>query len=194
MSKLTVMKYNQIMMAVLGIYPLSFSSPSLNRLQSLSPYLMIISLMNCNILAALYAYQETRLSLMVQALILVIGGSQSISAYLNMKWKMNRAGHVNTKLQGVVDQGIDFEHFTNVCNLISFSMSYFSSRTKEIGIHLYRSRAEMSSIHQANGFVRAIPTSFVCFCIFLFDLLHLRGKFRYIHVLFAASLGFTIQN
>lgn len=109
MSKLKVMKYNQIMLAALGIYPRSFSSPSLNRLQSLSPYLMTITLMNCEILAALYAYQEGHLSSLLESLIIIIGGSESLAAYLNMKWKMDSVGQVTGKLQEIVDQGIDLK-------------------------------------------------------------------------------------
>lgn len=68
---------------------------------------MTISMITCDILAVMYAYQETRLSLMLEALILLIGASESLSAYLNMKWKMDSVGRVNLKLQEIVDQGIN---------------------------------------------------------------------------------------
>ena len=136
MSKLTVMKYNQIMMAVLDIYPQSFASPSLNKLRSLSPYLMTISLITCDTLAAMYAYQETRLSLMLEALILVIGASESLSAYLNMRWKMVSAGQVNLKLQDIVDHGINFQiSFIYFVFFVIFSI-FFSYRTEYSLAHL----------------------------------------------------------
>lgn len=64
-------------------------------------------MITCDILAVMYAYQETRLSLMLEALILLIGASESLSAYLNMKWKMDSVGRVNLKLQEIVDQGMN---------------------------------------------------------------------------------------
>lgn len=127
MSKLTVMKYNQIMMAVVGIYPHSFKAPPLNWLQSLSPYLMAISLITCDLFAAMYAYQETQLSLMLEAVLLVIGGSQSLAAYFNMKWKMDSAGQVNSKLQEIVQQGINTRQ--KKISIWDFIAMFFSYRT-----------------------------------------------------------------
>lgn len=104
MSASTVMKYNQIVMSLSGIYPKSFSAPSLNLLRFISPYFVTINLVICDILSAKYAIQETRLSLILQACILLIGGSISLSAYHNMRWKMNSAAQVNAKLQEIADQ------------------------------------------------------------------------------------------
>lgn len=105
MPKITVMKYNQLVMATLGINPHSFESQTLNWLQSMSPFLMTITLSMCVLLATLYAYQETRLPLILEAIVLVIGGITALLAYLNMKWKVDSVGEVNSKLQEIVDQG-----------------------------------------------------------------------------------------
>lgn len=105
MSKLKVMKYNRIMMAIWGIYPRSFASPSLKWLQLFSPYLVTITLIISNTLAATYAYQQAQLSLILEALVLVIGGTETLFGYLNMKWKMDRVVEVNSKLQEIVNQG-----------------------------------------------------------------------------------------
>lgn len=105
MAKIIVMKYNQIIMAILNIYPYSFTEKWLNLFRSLSPYLMTIGLIMCEILAATYALQETRLSMIFEAVALVIGGIQSISAYQNMRWKTNTVGQVNSKFQKIVDRG-----------------------------------------------------------------------------------------
>lgn len=134
MSKLTVMKYNQIMMAVVGIYPHSFKAPSLNWLQSVSPYLMAISLITCDLFAAMYAYQEVSLSLMLEAVLLVIGGSQSLAAYFNMKWKMDSAGQVNSKLQEIVQQGINTRQ--KKISIWDFIAMFFSYRTEDSGAYL----------------------------------------------------------
>lgn len=105
MAELTVMKYNQMMMAILGVTPYSFTSPSLNWLRSLNPFLIISTLFACASLAALYAYQETRLSLMLEAVVLLMGATSSLFAYLNMVCKMDSVGEMNSSLQKMVDQG-----------------------------------------------------------------------------------------
>lgn len=105
MPKLTVMKYNQMMMTALNINPYSFASPSLNWLQSLSSFFISISLIMCAALAALYAYNETYLPMILEAVGMVMGATASLSAYLNMRWKMDSVGQVNFYLQEIVDQG-----------------------------------------------------------------------------------------
>lgn len=105
MSKLTAMGHNQIVMGILGINSYSFASPSLNRLRAFSPFLIAISSTECAVLGILYAYQETRLPLMLEAVVLVIGATASLFSYLNMRWKMNNVGEMNSKLQELVDRG-----------------------------------------------------------------------------------------
>lgn len=92
-------------MTAMGIYP---QSPA-NWLQSISPFLMIIDLTMCNMLSTTYVYQgSTHLSQVFEAFSLVIGGSEAVSAYINMKWKTNKAGDVQLKLQEIADQGTYF--------------------------------------------------------------------------------------
>lgn len=120
MPELTVMKHNRMMMAILGINSYPFASPSLIWLRALSPVLVAISLITCVSLAALYVYQETCLSLILEAAVLVIGATAALLAYLNLKWKVDSVGEVNLKLQEIVDQGI------NRLNQISFAISLAS--------------------------------------------------------------------
>lgn len=105
MSKLTVMKYNQIMMAILGINPYTFASPTSKRLQSLCSLLIITIMAACAALAVLYAYQETRLPLILEAIGLMIGATASLCSYLNMKWKKESTGEFNSRLQEIVNEG-----------------------------------------------------------------------------------------
>lgn len=105
MPELTVMKYNRLMMAILGVNPYSFASLSMIWLGMLSPFFIVITLFTSATLAALYAYRETRLSLMVEAVAIVICALASVFAYLNMIWQANSVGVLNLKLQKVVDQG-----------------------------------------------------------------------------------------
>lgn len=99
------MKYNQMLMGILGINPYSFASPALKRLQVLCPFLIIITLTICALLAALYAYQESYLPSRLEAVALVMGGVASIPTYLNMKWKKDNVGKMNARLQEIVDAG-----------------------------------------------------------------------------------------
>lgn len=103
MAKLQVLKYNRVMMTSMGIYP---HSPA-GWLQSISPYLIIINMTMCNILSTTFVYQGSAhlSSQAFEAFSLVIGGSEAVSAYINMKWKMNKAGAVHLKLQEIADEG-----------------------------------------------------------------------------------------
>lgn len=103
MAKLQVLKYNRVIMTSMGIYP---HSPA-GWLQSISPYIMIIDLSICNILSSTFVYQgSTHLSSQIfEAFSLVIGGSETVSAYINMRWKMNKTGAVRLQLQKIADEG-----------------------------------------------------------------------------------------
>lgn len=95
-------------MAAMGIYPYKFMASPLNWLQLLSPYLMVTSLIVCIVLSTMYVYQgwtSTSLSFLLYACINVIGESQSLFAYLNMRRKMDSVGRVHLKLQEIADQG-----------------------------------------------------------------------------------------
>lgn len=114
MAKLQVLKYNRVLMTSMGIYP---HFPA-GWLQTMSPYLLIIDMTICNILSTTFVYQgSTHLSSQVfEAFSLVIGGSEAVSAYINMKWKMNKAGAVQMRLQKIADEGtyLHFNHFKNL--------------------------------------------------------------------------------
>lgn len=118
MEKLQVLKYNRVIMTAMGIYP---QSPA-GWLQSISPYIMIIDLTLCNILSTTYVYQgsagSVRLSQVFEAFSLVIGGTESVSAYINMRWKMNRAGDVQLKLQKIADQGTLVHYYTRTTQFL----------------------------------------------------------------------------
>lgn len=105
MPELTVMKYNRLMMAVLGVNPYSFASLPMVWLSVLCPFFIVITLFTCATLAALYAYRETSLSSMVEAVAIVICALASVFSYLNMIWQANSVGVLNLKLQKIVDQG-----------------------------------------------------------------------------------------
>lgn len=111
MAKFPVMKFNESMMAVLGIYQHSFASPLLNVLRLLGPYLVTISLILSNTFAIMYAYQEPNLSFKLEAIALLIGATEALCGYLNLKWKVDKAGKLNGKMQEIADQGIAFGVF-----------------------------------------------------------------------------------
>lgn len=107
MSSLEVLKYHEVMMTVMGIYP---RSPRLSFrfswLQPISPYFIIFWLIICNILSTMYVYHgSSRLTEVFEALAIVFGGSDALAAYLNMKWKMEKAAVVQSELQEIVDRG-----------------------------------------------------------------------------------------
>lgn len=107
MAKLSVMEFHEKMMAILGIYQHSLASPSLNRLRSLSPYVVIISLILSNTFSIMYVYQEPVLSFKLESIALLIGATDALLGYLNLKWKVDKAGQLNRKIQEIVDQGMN---------------------------------------------------------------------------------------
>lgn len=107
------MEYNRIMLSALGAYPQPFTSSALNCLRFLSPYFIIISLLTSTLLAVAYVYQGSpSLTYTFEAVIIVIGAPQALVLYLNIKWKMDTVAEVNSELQEIVDQGIEFEYFS----------------------------------------------------------------------------------
>lgn len=106
MANLKVLKYNQFVLTVWGVYPQSFASAPLDWLRLLSPYLVVFSLTMGFLLAALYVRQgSTHLTYTFEALTIVFGTPQPLFAYFNMKWKMHNVAEVNGELQKIVDQG-----------------------------------------------------------------------------------------
>lgn len=111
------MEYNRIMLSALGAYPQPFTSSALNCLRFLSPYFIIISLLTSTLLAVAYVYQGSpSLTYTFEAVIIVIGAPQALVLYLNIKWKMDTVAEVNSELQEIVDQGIEFEYFSVLLN------------------------------------------------------------------------------
>lgn len=126
MEKLTVMKYNRMIMAILGINPYSFESRPLNWIRTVNPFLMTISLIISDVLATMYANQETHLPLMLEAFVLVIGGTASFFAYLNMIWQTDSVGEVNLKLQEIADQGIQNIFILDPRTTIRSNLAFFA--------------------------------------------------------------------
>lgn len=147
MSKLTVMKYNRMMMVILGINPYSFPSTSLNWLRLMSPFLIIITMSICVVLQGLYTYQQTHLPLILEGVVLVIGGSTALSAYVNMKWKVDSVAELNLKFQKIVDQGAPHkQHELFNQNLLS-RCTNFSFWWKDRYVYLLDCRTKMSPCH-----------------------------------------------
>lgn len=77
-------------------------------MHSFSPYFNISGMSAVATLSATYVYQEyntTRLQFVFEAFALVFGASVALAGYVNMRWKMNQLGDVQSKLQQIADQG-----------------------------------------------------------------------------------------
>lgn len=109
MLKFKVLKYNQIVMYCLGIFPHSpISSTRYNWLHSFSPYFNAFGMSAVTSLGALYVYQEygrTRLSFVFEAFGLFIGALEALCVYLNMRWNIRKIGESQFKFQEIVDRG-----------------------------------------------------------------------------------------
>lgn len=108
MSTFKPMEYNQFMMTVLGIYPRPPNASSrLSWLHSISPYFVVFFLSAVLVLSAKYVQQEYKvenLSYVFQAFGIVVGGSEALFAYVNMRWIMDKLGDIPSKLQEVIDR------------------------------------------------------------------------------------------
>lgn len=109
MAKLFVMKFHQNMMSVLGIYQHPYASSSLSWLRSFSSFVVIISLILSDTFSIMYVYQEPVLSFKLESIALLIGATDALLGYLNLKWKADEAYQLNRKIQEIVDQGKNFE-------------------------------------------------------------------------------------
>lgn len=110
MAKLTVMEFNEKMMVVFGVYQHSSATPLLNRLPLLSAYVVIISLILSDTFSIMYAIQEPVLSFKLEAIALLIGATEALFGYLNLKWKVDEVRELNCKIQEIVDRGMN-PHF-----------------------------------------------------------------------------------
>lgn len=109
MPKIKVMKYDQALMAIFGIYPPSLIESKYKTLNLISPYILCPSMFASIVLSALYAYQGSEeLSFILDAVIIFIGESQALTSYLNMRQKIDLIGNINLKLQEIVDKGTYF--------------------------------------------------------------------------------------
>lgn len=132
MAKLSVMEFDENLMAVLGIYQHPSASPLFNWLRLLFPYVVIISLILSDTFAIMYAYQEPVLSFKLEAIALLIGGTEALFGYINLKWKVRKVGQLNCRLQEIVDQGMSSEYSaknTNCFNPILIHLLPFFSRS-----------------------------------------------------------------
>lgn len=149
MSALTLMKHNQRLMAIFAISLQPITSPLLNWLRWLSAFVITIAMIACVALAALYVYQESRLPLMLEAVVLVLGASASLFSYLNMIWNRNSVVEMNTRLQEMVDEGTTRTNCIPSVgneNGLSWTPWYFhdfSHRTNVSGIHLLDRRTKV---------------------------------------------------
>lgn len=108
MSNLKVLKYNEIVMTVLGIYSRPpHVSCGLRWLHSIMPYYTIVCMIVSFTLSVMYVMHESaRLSYVFEACTIGMGSYSGLFASLNMKWKANKAGDVQSKLQKIADKGI----------------------------------------------------------------------------------------
>lgn len=189
-------------MTFLDIYPHTPTSSSrLRRLHSFALYFTISGMFTSTTLSAMYVYQgygTTRFSYVLETCALAFGAVEAIGAFLNMKWKMEKAAEVQSKFQAIADQGkLNFGFKIPKSRLYifwCFPLNFQSCRAKCIVNHVLGCREEMLPSHQNHRCLYAIRTSFILNCIAAFNLLSLYWKFWYVHVLFAIAYSGAVQH
>lgn len=117
MSKFNVLNNNQAFMTRLGLYSYRLTEPTFELFKSIVPYFMIICLALGISLSVMFVYyfimngNMSDLKPLVEALVVVIAGCQTLPAYLVMAFKINAVKSLHLKLQSVVDKGFVSSYF-----------------------------------------------------------------------------------
>lgn len=111
MSKFNVLNNNQAFMTRLGLYSYRLTEQSVELFKSHFSYFMILFLTLGISLSVMFVYHFLMngnlndLKPLVEALVVVIAGCQTLPAYLAIASKINAVKALHLKLQSVVDKG-----------------------------------------------------------------------------------------
>lgn len=108
MSKIHVLKYNQIFMTPLGLYSYRLTEPINEFYTSIAPYyIAFFVFIFLTFSTAVFTFQNvSQINLALQNVSLFIAGIQCAGMYINIGNNMKNIKVLHLKLQGIVDTGI----------------------------------------------------------------------------------------
>lgn len=127
MPKFNVLNNNQAFMSRLGLYSYRLTEPTFELFKSSFSYFIILFLGMGILLSVIFVFNFIRAGdfsnfiFLVEALVVVIAGFQSLPAYLAIAFKIDAVKALHLKLQSIVDQGLAF--LTNFVRIKSHLMT-----------------------------------------------------------------------
>lgn len=107
MSKFKVLKYNQSVMARIGIYPNNIAEPTNSLLIPIAFYYVLFNFLITVISSAvLISKNLSDFKIVIDGSILIVGSSQCFGEYFFIGLKMNKAKALHLDLQDFVDEGM----------------------------------------------------------------------------------------
>lgn len=115
MAKIQVLKYNQSFMTRIGIYSYNLIEPTNEFISSPIAWFIVINLLIVMISSAVFIQKNlTDFKAALETLLVIVAAIQSLGAYLNIAFKMDKVKAIHFKLQEIVDQSkifiITFPH------------------------------------------------------------------------------------
>lgn len=118
MATFRVLKYNQWIMSMLGVYSYRLTDLTNKLFKSIGSYYIIFMLGSCVISSAVFIYLNwPKFELIFEPSIVVCGGTQSFGMYLNIVLQMDKIKILHLKLQEIVEkEGNFWKCFLKVLN------------------------------------------------------------------------------
>lgn len=107
MTKFQVLKYNQAIMARLGLYSYRLSEPSNEFFYSLASYYFLLAGEILSVLtSALFVYKHwPQFNIVSQPCLIIIGSSVCFGIFLSVGLKLKSITTLHLKLQEITDEG-----------------------------------------------------------------------------------------
>ena len=107
MAKFKVMKYNQSIMAKIGIHSHRITVPTNEFFKSPATFFFLIIFIVCHLTSSgVFVYRHFRqFEVASQAIFVLIAGFQSLGMYLSVGLNMKKVKALQLELQKIVDEG-----------------------------------------------------------------------------------------
>lgn len=168
----SVLKYNRVFMAPLGIYGYQLTKPTNEFFNSICTYYILsVTFFLLLISSAVYIYENSKHILTVlQAISIIIAGLQMGGMFVSTGYNMLTIKKLHLDLQEIVDTS----EYLYICITESVSEMIFKSlfRQRQRARYLLENRAKMSQIHAKIMLLCNFPHANICSCTLSFHLLH----------------------
>lgn len=188
MKSLNVLKYNQKLMAAIGIYSHHLTGPGNEFFKSMVTYYCLFVVLGLFIMSSgSFAFKNMEQFMdALEAMSMVIVGIQCGGMHLSIGLNMKAVKALHLKLQGIVDEiisGINrFSRFIRKCYFWKEKLffSFICRRQRWIVRYLSRNRAKVSQTNKNDYLLLMQSGICICYSFSIFHLLRLCWKLRHI--------------